>query len=231
MAPRIDGEVALFSEHGLYDGLFLMRDETTGTFWDHMTGEAVYGPKVGTGLEVETLRQLTPEQLLNEDPDALIALSDRRLRDDEDLKTEGLLAGIRGRLSEFFSNTVEEEDDRRPTMDLGLGIWGGASPIYYPYDTVNELGRALLHSYEGRGILVYLDPTSYSLAAVFTEAGQFRWDGNVLRLSDGSYIEGGVYYGVNGERMQNARPLQVFTRWYGFSLTFPDVPIYQPPTS
>ena len=44
MAPSIDGVTHTFAEHGLYDGLFLMRDEETGTFWDHLTGEAVYGP-------------------------------------------------------------------------------------------------------------------------------------------------------------------------------------------
>ena len=50
MTPSIDGVTHTFAEHGLYDGLFLMRDEETGTFWDHLTGEAVYGPGEGTNL-------------------------------------------------------------------------------------------------------------------------------------------------------------------------------------
>ena len=40
MTPSIDGKTHAFAEHGLYDGLFLMMDEETGTFWDHLTGEA-----------------------------------------------------------------------------------------------------------------------------------------------------------------------------------------------
>ena len=50
MTPSIDGTVHAFAEHGLYDGLFLMRDEESGTYWDHMTGDAVYGPLTGRRL-------------------------------------------------------------------------------------------------------------------------------------------------------------------------------------
>lgn len=226
MAPSIAGDVHLFSEHGLYDGLFLMRDEQSGTFWDHMTGEAVYGPLVGTSLDVSTLRQTTVAQVLRQDGQALVALSDQKLREDDDLKLDGLLARVRGGLSQFFSGTVEREDDRRPTMDLGLGIWGGERAIYYPYDTILAAGNAILDRYEGRGVLVYLDPSARALAAYFTEADGFEWDEGVLRLTDGERIEGGVLFGADGARATGRRPLQVFTRWYGFSLTFPGVPIY-----
>ena len=76
MAPEIDGVTHTFAEHGLYDGLFLMRDEETGTFWDHLTGEAVYGPQVGTVLEIANLLHSRADQVLANDPGALIALSD-----------------------------------------------------------------------------------------------------------------------------------------------------------
>lgn len=226
MAPSIDGQVHHFAEHGLYDGLFLMRDEETGTFWDHMTGEAVYGPAVGRSLSVSNLRQTTVEQILSENRGTLVALSNRAIRTDDDMKTEGLLAGMRGRLNRFFSSTIERQDERRPTMDLGLGIWGADEAIYYPYDVILENGRAVLDEYGGEGVLVYLDPTSHSLAAWLTAADGFEWDEMTLRLSDGSYVESGVFRDASGERLEGRRPLQVFTRWYGFSLTFPGVPIY-----
>ncbi len=115
MAPRVAGEVHWFAEHGLYNGLFLMRDEESGTFWDHMTGEAVYGPLVGSALEVSGLRQTTVAQVLGQDPGALVALSDRALRTDEQMSLGGLLSRIRGGLNRIFSSTVKKEDDRRPT--------------------------------------------------------------------------------------------------------------------
>lgn len=226
MAPRIGDEVHRFAEHGLYDGLFLLRDEETGTYWDHMTGDAVYGPLVGTSLEVSNLLQTTVAQVLVRAPDARIALSDRTLRSDEQMSLRGLLARVGGGLSNLFSSTVDREDDRLPTMDLGMGIWQDEQARYYPYDDVMARGRAVLDEFGGRNVLVYLDPSAYALAALYVGADSFEWDDDVLRLSDGSYIDGGVLFEASGERADVRRPLQVFTRWYGFSLTFPGTEIF-----
>ncbi len=226
MAPRIGDAVHTFSEHGLYDGLFLLRDEETGTFWDHMTGDAVYGPLVGTRLEVSNLRMTTAAQILDEEPDALVTISERRLRSDEQMEIGSLLSRVGRGLSGLFSSTVKEEDDRLPTMDLGLGIWDGDVARYYSYDDVTESERAILAQFQGRTLLVYLDPTAHALASFFVDAAGFEWDDGVLRLSNGTYVENGVVHDASGERIRPDRPLQVFTRWYGFSLTFPDTEIY-----
>ena len=226
MAPRVDGKVHWFAEHGLYDGLFLMRDEESGTYWDHMTGEAVYGPNVGSALDVSYLRQTTVAQILGQDPDAYVAISDQAMRRNESLALDGLLARIGGRLSRMFRATVKEEDDRLPTMDLGMGIWDGEEARYYPYERIVANGNAVLDDFEGRQVVVYLDPSAYALAAGYIETDGISWEEDVLRFSDGSYIEGGVFHDASGERAQIERPRQVFTRWYGFSLTFPDTDIY-----
>ena len=219
MAPRIDQEVHLFAEHGLYDGLFLMKDEETGTWWDHMTGRAVYGPLVGTTLAVSSLRQTTVEQVLENDPDAMVALSDQGIRTNDDMKVSGLLGGIRGRLNSMFSSTVEREDSRRATMDIGIGLWTDDEARYYPLDMVRANDRAIEDTFAGERVLIYIDPTTFVLSAP-------EWDGDVLRLSDGSYIERGLVYDGTGTRLEGVRPLQVFTRWYGFALTFPETEIY-----
>jgi len=228
MTPSIDGNVHRFAEHGLYNGLFLMRDEESGTYWDHMTGEAVYGPLVGSTLEVSYLMQSTVAQVLGRDSEALIALSDqgRAMRTDEQMTLGGLLGSIGGRLSRLFSSTVEEEDHRRPTMDLGMGIWDGEEARYYPYDRITADGNAVLDNFAGRQVVVYLDPSAYALAAAYIDTDGITWEEKVLRFSDGSYIEGGVFHDASGERAQIERPHQVFTRWYGFALTFPETEIY-----
>jgi hypothetical protein len=226
MAPSIDGVRHTFAEHGLYDGLFLMRDEETGTFWDHLTGEAVYGPRVGTVLEVANLLHSRAGQVLANDPDALIALSDRALRADEDMEPRSLLARVRGRLNRMFSSTIEEEDARLPTMDIGLGIWDGEEARYYSYERVVAESRAVLDTFRGQRTLVFLDPSSYVLSSFLVDAESLRWDDDVLRLSNDQYVEGGILYDPDGTRAEAARPLQIFTRWYGFSLTFPDTEIY-----
>ena len=226
MAPSIDGVTHTFAEHGLYDGLFLMRDEETGTFWDHLTGEAVYGPRVGTVLEIANLLHSRAGQVLANDPDALIALSDRALRTDEDMEPRSLLARVRGRLNRMFNSTIEEEDARLPTMDIGLGIWDGEEARYYSYERVVADGRAVLDTFRGQRTLVFLDPSSYVLSSFLVDAESLRWDDDVLRLSNDQYVEGSILYDPDATRAEAARPLQIFTRWYGFSLTFPDTEIY-----
>ena len=226
MAPSIDGAVHTFAEHGLYDGLFLLRDEETGTYWDHLTGEAVYGPRVGTVLEIESLLHSRVDQVLANHPDALIALSDRSLRTDQDMAPVGLLAGLGMRLSKMFRSTVDEEVTRLATADIGLGLWQGEEARYYSYVRVLEEDKAVLDTFQGRRMLVYLDPSSYVLSSFQVDADRLWWDGDVLRLSNDQYVEGSILYEPDGTRADAARPLQVFTRWYGFALTFPGAGIY-----
>jgi hypothetical protein len=74
--------------------------------------------------------------------------------------------------------------------------------------------------------LVFLDPATFVLSAFHVDAESLRWDDDILRLSNGQYVERSILYDVDGTRAESARPLQIFTRWYGFALTFPDAEIY-----
>ena len=55
---------------------------------------------------------------------------------------------------------------------------------------------------------VYLDPSAYALAAAYVDTDGITWEEKVLRFSDGSYIEGGVFHDPSGERarIQEAAP-------------------------
>ncbi len=75
-------------------------------------------------------------------------------------------------------------------------------------------------------MLVFLDPSSHVLSSFYVDADNMRWDDDVLRMTNGQYIEGSVLYDSDGSRAEAVRPLQIFTRWYGFALTFPDTEIY-----
>ena len=225
LTPSVDGEVRKFTEQGLYNGLFLMHDEETGTYWNHMTGEAVHGPDVGKRLPVETVLHTTVGQILAQDPNTQVALSDHRAAVGRQSTLGSLLARYT-RLPQMFPATLGGEDGRRPRMDLGIGIWDDASARYYAVETITAEGRALLDSVGGRTVLVYNDPTAYSPMAQYVDADRAWWEGDVLHMSNGSYIEGGVTHGADGSRVDVERPLQVFTRWYGFSQTFPETELY-----
>jgi hypothetical protein len=78
LVPDIDGKLHHFSNAGLYDGLFVMQDAETKTLWNHVTGEALYGPLVGHNLgQVRNLLQMDVKQALAMDPKMQVAISDR----------------------------------------------------------------------------------------------------------------------------------------------------------
>lgn len=225
LTPSVDGDVRTFTEQGLYNGLFLMYDKESGTYWNHMTGEALYGPDVGKRLPVQSLVHSTVAQALEADPSTQVALSDHRAAAGRQ-STLGAILGRYTRLPDMFPATLGGEDGRRPRMDLGIGIWDGTDARYYASETITTEDGAILDDFRGRTVLVYNDPAAFSPLAQYADVERVWWDGKVLRMSNGHSIEDGVTFAADGSRVDVERPLQVFTRWYGFSLTFPDTELY-----
>jgi len=70
-----------FENVGLYDGIFVMQDVESKTLWNHITGEALYGPHVGRTLgPVGNMLQMSAEQALAVHPEAHVAISSRPYR-------------------------------------------------------------------------------------------------------------------------------------------------------
>ncbi len=223
MTPSIDGEIHHFEFGGLYDGVSVLRDFETGTIWNHITGEAMHGSLKGKRLATYNLLQTTAEAALADYPHLDIAISDRPIRKQEEsfIDQIPLLAGV-------LRRTMAREDGRRPQMELGLGIWRGDVQRYYPMNTVRKQDGLLVDSFEDRQVVIYIDPRTRVLTSLFTRAAHAEWKGKEIRLSDGTTIRDGAIYGADGERIDDERPMQLFTRWYGFALTFPETTIYEP---
>ncbi len=113
-------------------------------------------------------------------------------------------------------------------MDIGLGAWTEGAQAYFPMAVVEEQGRFVFTELDGRRLLVHIEPTANSILALYVDAENASWDGVVLRLSDGRSIKAGALFAPDGTKLEAERPMQVFTRWYGFALTFPEVRVYQP---
>ena len=234
LIPEVNGEVHTFTEQGLYDGLFLMYDHESGTRWNHMTGEAVYGPLVGEQLPITNVLHTTVEQVLAEDPDALLAWSEHPAAIERSGERGGILSRLLDRIRDvpdMFPATMGDEDARRDRMEMGIGIWKGDEAKYYPLPAIRGQDDALLDDFAGDRVLIFYDPTARALVAEITAADGYEWDGRILRLSNGDRIEEGILYDGSGARKERNRPLQVFTRWYGFSFTFPETEVYERPIS
>ena len=202
----------------------MLADDETESIWNHITGRAVYGPLEGYTLPVFNLLHMTAEQALDRYPGLSVAISDRPVRG-----RRGFFAPVAERvpfLRRGFRSTIVKEDTRLPTMDIGLGVWTESEQRYYPMEAVQAAGAALVDDFDGRRLVVYVESGVYSLDAFFTEEQTVSTDGSHVRVGEESVLEGGVLRDASGDRLEMERPLQLFSRWYGFALTFPGTTIY-----
>jgi hypothetical protein len=173
------------------------------------------------------------KQALAVDPNMQIAISDREYFIGEKLfgTAPGFLGG-RGaerwapgnpnaQIVPSFVPTLGREDMRRPRMDIGLGVWTGSTRRYYPIDLLRQRGGVMIDQIDGRSLLVYVEPETATPAAMFVRSKSAAMDGRDVRLDNGAIVRMGVLLDRNGKRLSADRPQQLFTRWYGFSLTFP----------
>ncbi len=186
MTPVVNGKVHHFSAGGLYNGLVLLIDDETGTYWDHITGHAVHGPLTGAHLETWGIEQTTAATAAAADPGL------RLLRSRRHPVLGWLMAAGRGIWSALgrppprFPATMAAVDPRLPQMTMGLGVVAGEARFY----PVNAIGEGISDTWDGRRLRIALDPASRIPHAAWEDDG--------------------------------ARPLQLFSRWYGFVLTYPN---------
>lgn len=216
-----------------------MQDAETKTLWNHITGEALYGPLVGRNLgPVGNLLQINVKQALAMDSEMQVAISDRLyFAGGRQFGSAGTApAGLANRsgnvpnpnaqMTPLFVGTLGKEDERRPRMELGLGVWTGATHRYYPMERIQDHGRAFVDQLDGRKVLIYIDPETNTPAAMFVNASSAQVQGNEVRLDSGAVLRDAVLFDRAGKREAAERPQQVFTRWYGFALTFPGCEIF-----
>jgi hypothetical protein len=233
LVPIIDGQLHHFNYVGVYDGLAVVQDKESKTLWNHVTGEAMYGPMVGRTLtHASNLLHMNVKQALTVDPNMPIAISDRQYFVGDKLfgTAPGFLGGRgaerwapenqKAQIVPSFVPTLGREDARRPRMDIGLGVWTATTRRYYPMELLRQRG-AFIDQIDGRSVLIYIQPETATPAAMFVTAGNARMEGRDVRLDNGRIVRMGVLLDRDGKRLTAERPQQLFTRWYGFSLTFP----------
>lgn len=222
----MDGRLLSFEFAGLYDGVSILRDLQTRSIWHHITGVCLSGPLRGRRLApVGNLLHTTVREALAVDPDVRVALSDRPVNQPSRWAP---LAERMPLLGPVFLRTIAREDTRRPTMDVGLGVWIDSTARYYPLETIRSAGNVLADTLAGHSLLIYFAPGAAAPSAIFSAGVDARWSADTLHLGTGETIRVGVLYDARGRRRRVERPLQLFTRWYGFALTFPGTTVYTP---
>lgn len=204
-----------------------MQDDETKTLWDHITGEGLYGKYAGYRLPVTNLLQMNVAQALELDPGMLVAISERPYLGKADKSPPAYSPDDKEpQMMDMFSKTLGKEDQRLPRMQMGLGVWSEHTRRYYPARTVRARGNLVIDEFDGRTLLVYLDPATFVLSAIYVGGKEAHREGKDILLNNGVRLRSGRLVGAEEHALPMERPQQIFTRWYGFSLTFPHPEIY-----
>lgn len=128
-------------------------------------------------------------------------------------------------LGSAFADSLGTEDMRLERMEMGLGIMTADTVRFYTMDAIREQG-AIIDDVDGRNLLVFMDQATFTPAALFVDASSATMEGRDVRLDTGAVVRLGALYDAAGVSVPVEQPQQFFSRWYGFSITFPGPEIF-----
>ena len=183
LTPVVNGRVYHFGVAGMYNGLPLLADEETRSYWDFTRGEALSGTLVGSQLKTWPIALTTVKAALAKYPDLTVSLSTYRSPKKwlfQRIHSKKIYS--KGFLPPFFRLTMSSKIDARlPKMTQGLGVVVSKRSKYYPMSAIPEAG--LVDEWNGRPLLIKRGEIDRIPYAVWQENGQLpmqqlsRWYG------------------------------------------------------
>lgn len=229
--PEVHQKMLHFEVAGVYNGMVLMSDRETGSYWDHITGECLHGEHKGLQLEtLHSLLVLTAEELSNHYPTSVYGLAKMSWvkRFFNIFQSRRTAATGKGFLPPFFRHSMLKKDTRLPEMEMGLGVWAPQqTAVFFSMKQLKEHGGILIQSFNQQNLLIYIAPLNGTPNAIYIpEAVTATWKATTLVLSNGSYIRSGKFFSKEKEALEINEPSQLFSRWYGFIATFPNATVF-----
>ena len=196
----IDGKVHWFGVAGMANGLAVMRDEETESLWDHITGECFEGPLAGRNLDFWPVSMTTVAAERANHPETILLKSDHR-----------------SLISMLMKMIV-----RRQSLINNKGTF---LPPGFRGSMHSTIDSRLPEGEQGLGVMDGLNGGKfYPMRAIPKEGAiEDQWLGRKLR------VERRAIDGVPFARWldDDEPPMQLLTRWYGFSFSYPNCDIYQ----
>lgn len=157
MTPSVNNERLYFEASGLYDGLVLLGDTKTRSYWNHITGECLHGHYAGEVLEVNNLFHYTFKMAIEDFPDIRIAVSKPPFPYNMAIRMFGKkLHNSKGFIPPFFRKTMTTKDDRLDENEIGLGVVIDGQAKYYNIDKIAD-AELLRDHFAGKDLLIRFD--------------------------------------------------------------------------
>jgi len=149
----VNGRALHFYLAGINNQNFLMRDKETGTWWQQITGKAIYGPLQGAALELVLSDELTFGEWRTESPSGQVLAPVAKYTKEYDSNWEPDVAKLPVVIS-FPSTELKSRD-----VVIGLTIAGAARA--YPWETFAKQSP-VLDRVNGTPLLLVLGPDGKS---------------------------------------------------------------------
>ena len=156
----MNGRALHFYLAGINNQNFLMRDKETGTWWQQITGKAVYGPLKGAALDLVPYDELTFGEWKSEVSDGRVLAPVPKYVKEYDSNWEPEVAKLPVVIS--FPGTELKSRD----VVVGLEL-GGASRAY-PWDSLVKQSPVIDHV-NGRPLLVAVGPDGKSFRVFISQ--------------------------------------------------------------
>ncbi len=173
----MNGRVLSFYLAGINNQNFLMRDKETGTWWQQVTGKAIYGPLQGAALELVLSDELTFGEWRSESPSGQVLAPVAKYTKEYDSNWEPYVAKLPVVVS-FPSTELKSRD-----VVIGLTIDSAARA--YPWETfakqspvidrVAGTPLVLVLGPDGKSFRVFIARIDGHDAEFFLQAGSQPW--------------------------------------------------------
>jgi len=151
-----NGKTLHFYLAGINNQNFLMRDKETGTWWQQITGKAIYGPMKGTALELISSDELTFGEWKSEISNGQVLAAVKKDAKEYDSNWEPEVA----KLPVVISFTGTELKSR----DVVVGLEVGGSARAYPWATLLKQSP-IIDRVQGTPLLIAVGPDGKSFRA------------------------------------------------------------------
>jgi len=225
--PVIDGQRRYFDVAGLYQGLFVMSDRTTGSIWTHYDGTVLRGALAGTGtaMEQHPLAHTRWSTWLADHPDTRVLAWNPRYAS-EYSKQEPGGAGLGG----MFLSTLRSLDDRLPENELVLGVDSGHGFKAYRLDAAAASGLTVVDDEIGDAPVVVAIDRGQLFGMAFSGVVDGRRPtfreaaGGIADDTDATWTREGV--ATDGTSSDLDFVTSFVTEWYGWSAYHPGTVIW-----
>jgi hypothetical protein len=164
ITPVLDGRTYHLSCGGVYNGMALLIDDETKTYWNHLRGEGLTGPLAGKIFPTWSPIFTTKKASLAEWPNLEVSLSRPSLLGKVIAAVAPWAMRSRGIWPPMYRATVGPIDQRLAKFTDGLGVVAGSRACFYPLE---RIGIGVSDKWDGRFLNVTLPPETRIPGAVW----------------------------------------------------------------